>query len=307
MRTTLPIGLIIDEWFRNADVLQISKVSYRQKLSYWFRWLSINEIDTRSPQRVDVLNYKTYIQKSLRENSVDSYLKAIKSFYAYCESKGYCENIATGIKMSRRKHTHSKRALTRDETLMLLDSINICTEKGLRDKIIISLMICNGLRSVEVERLTVKDWLRTRIILIKRKGRRDKQQMLIDDAIYSMIEEYMSCRSSAEPDEPLLINHSRNYAGQLIGRQSISKMVKSRLRTVGIDDDMVTSHSLRHTCAQLLLSNHVPIEEIQIILGHTNITTTKIYLDDAQETKLIKNSPCVALTKELLIGHKTRQ
>lgn len=300
MRTTLPIEAIIDEWYHNTDVMEISKLSYRKKLGYWFRWLTVNEVDVRYPARSNVLVYKTHLGDSHRENTVDSYLKAVKSFYGYCEARGYCENIAAGVRMSRRKHTHSKRALTRDESERLLDSIDTRSEKDLRDKIIVSLMICNGLRSVEIERLKVKDWLTSRIIMIKRKGRRDKQQMLIDDAIYRMIEDYMSCRCRAEPDDPLLINHSRNHLGAIINRQSISKMVKARLRGVGIDSDKVTSHSLRHTCAQLLLTNSVPIEEIQIIFGHTNINTTKIYLGDAQQNKLIQNSPCVALTKELL-------
>lgn len=297
MRTTLTIAQIVNEWLANTDIRQVSKDSYRRKLDLYFRWIAKNKKKIENADRSDVLQYKAEISERLRENTVDAYIKAIKSFYGYCEEKKYCHNIAAGIKSSRRVYYHAKDPLTEDQASSLLESISTGDEKGLRDKLIVSLMLFYGLRSCEVERLTVVDVSEDRIIRIQRKGRRDKSEIRISQDVYDLMGDYLSCRNVDLNDYVFKPLSTRK--GIMLRRQDISKIVKGRMRAIGINSPKLTSHSLRHTCASLMILNDVSLEVVRDVLGHTSTNTTRIYTNTARRAQLLDNSPSFMLEKRI--------
>jgi len=90
MTTTKTIVQIIDEWLDASDIAEVSKRSYRAKVSLWFRWLSSIHYDVRRPQRQQVLDYKRYLEREGRSTlTIDSYITAVRLFYRYCKRVGY--------------------------------------------------------------------------------------------------------------------------------------------------------------------------------------------------------------------------
>lgn len=113
---------------------------------------------------------------------------------------------------------------------------------------------------------------------IQGKGHDEKSsKVLVASQVQSFIEEYLKTRNNPAPNEPLFTSTSRQNFNQRLDTQSISKLVKAKLREINIDDSRHTAHSLRHTAATQALLNGVPLTQVQQVLRYTNINTTLIY------------------------------
>ncbi len=295
MRTTLKLSEIVDGWIADTDILPATKADYRRKIALWFRWLSSHDIDTRGPQRQHLIEYKRSLQDEGRSVlTVCSYVTVVKLFYRYCEQMGYYRNIGQGVRSSVKHKEYYKEALTQAEATRLMDSIDTQTVIGKRDKLIIALMLTNGLRTCEVERIDIADFdvQHGRTILhIRRKGKVDKRDTVaVPDVITELLEDYIACRDFDVAD-PLFLNHAHGSINRRLAKVTISAIVKQRLRAIGIDRPKVTAHSLRHTCGSLLVERGVDVETIKDVLGHTDTQTTRIYIEMARQRRLLEQSP----------------
>ena len=295
MRTTLKLSEIVDEWIANTDVLPATKADYRRKIGLWFRWLSANEIDPRQPGHRHILEYKQHLQAERKSKlTVSSYITVVKLFYGYCARQKYYENIGVGVKSSLKHREHFKQALTRSEAQRLLDSIEPTTEIGKRDKLIVAIMLTNGLRSCEVERINICDFEKVKdktLLHLQRKGKVDKRdRVAVPDIIVDLYTDYIACRDFSYED-PLFISHAYNSKNIRLAKVTISAIVKQRLREIGIDRPDITAHSLRHTCGSLMVDSGVDVETIKDMLGHSDTATTRIYVKMAQQRRLLERSP----------------
>ncbi|GAB0481679.1 site-specific tyrosine recombinase XerD [Alistipes indistinctus] len=296
MRTTLKLTQIIDDWIAETDILPATKADYRRKINLWFRWLSSVGVDPRHAERRNIVEYKRHLQTEGRSVlTVCSYVTVVKLFYRYCSCQRYCENIGTGIRSSVKHREYYKAALSRSEASALMDSIDTSTTIGRRDKLIVALMLINGLRACEVERINISDFdmLKGRMVLhIQRKGKVDKRSTIaLPELIGGLFEDYIGDRDF-EMDDPLIISHAHGGGGgRRLSKITISAIVKQRLRDIGIDRPDITAHSLRHTCGSLMVESGVDVETIKDILGHTDTQTTRIYVEMAQQRRLLENSP----------------
>ena len=106
----------------------------------------------------------------------------------------------------------------------------------------------------------------------------------------TLYEEYLAERDFRWGDA-LIVNHCKGRSSTRLTTQSISHLVKQRLRAIGINDPKITAHSLRHTCGRLLVESGMDIELIRDLLGHTSSATTRIYIDMAQKRRLLDQNP----------------
>lgn len=303
MTTTKTIVQIIDEWLESTDIAEVSKRSYRAKVSRWFRWLSSIHYDVRRPQRQQVLDYKRYLESEGRSTlTIDAYITAVRLFYRYCVRAGYYpSDITEGVRCATKLRGYRKEALTREDAARFLESIPTHTLTGKRDKLAVAMMLLLGLRTCELERINVSDIevaYDTRVVKIQRKGRHDKSEAVaLTPYIDNLLCDYMSEREVESWDEPLFM--SRREQGARLSRTSISEMVHDRLRAIGIDNPKITAHSLRHTCACLLLAEGVDMETVRDVLGHTSTNTTRLYVAAMQSRLLIRHSPSKHIERAL--------
>ncbi len=311
MRTTLKLTEIIQEWMLDLDVLPSTKADYKRKIELWFRWLASRGIDTREPERHHILEYKQYLQdqgKSIFTSN--SYVTIVKIFYSYCEVRRYYDNIGLGIKSSRKHKEHYKHPLSRKESNLLLDSIDTSCLIGKRDKLMIALMLTNGLRTCEVARANIEDFDKEgeqTILYIQRKGRIDKRERVAIPAIIDeLLEDYISCREF-ELYEPLFLSHSfGNKKPTRLAKSSISAIIKRRIKDIGINNPKITAHSLRHTCGSLMVEENMDVEDIKDMLGHSDTNVTRIYIDMARQRRMIERSPSKKLAKILFNTSKNK-
>ena len=308
MRTTLKISEIVTEWLENIDVKEITRKNYNRKISLWFRWLHVNKIDPRSAQTKHVIAYKDHLIKTHHSSfTANGYMIVIKLFYKYCASRRYCDNIAQNVKSGFRMTGKNKIPLTMDQARALLQSVDASTVKGKRDRLMIALMLFNGLRTCEVERINIED-VGTRegvpVVYLQRKGKVDKNDMVVlHQKAVEYFEEYVSERDF-ECKEPLFISHRDCDRGKVvrINRQTIARMVKQRLRKIGIDDKKISAHSLRHTFGSLLVEQGIDMEDIRELMGHSSTMVTKIYVELVQQRKMLHCSPSMKMIDQLIAG-----
>lgn len=302
MTTSKTIVQIINEWLDSADIAEVSKRSYRAKVNLWFRWLNHNYLDVRRAEHQQVLDYKRYLESSERSTlTIDSYITAVRLFYRYCKKMGYCAyDITEGVRCSTKVKGYRKSALSVKDATRLLDSVDTSTLVGKRDKLAIAMMLLLGLRTCELERITIADIgndYDVRVVKIQRKGRHDKSEAVaLTPYIDALLCDYLSEREVESDSEALFAS---KMTGEGLLRTSISEMVHNRLRKIGICDPKITAHSLRHTCACMLLSEGVEMETVRDVLGHTSTNTTRLYVAQMQSQLLIRNSPAKRIERLL--------
>lgn len=306
MRTTLKISEIINQWLETMDVKEITRKNYNRKISLWFRWLHANKIDARSPTTKHVIAYKESLISSHHSSfTANGYMVVIKLFYKYCERMKYCDNIAAGVKSGFKMTGKNKIPLSMDQARTLLKSVDASTVIGKRDRLMIALMLFNGLRTCEVERINIED-VSTRegvpVVYLQRKGKIDKNDMVVlHQKAVEYFEDYISEREF-DCKDPLFISHRECDRGKVIrlSRQAVARMVKKRLRKIGINDRKISAHSLRHTFGSLLVEQNVDMEDIRELMGHSSTTVTKIYVELVQQRKMLHCSPSAKMIDQLV-------
>lgn len=293
MRTTLKLTEIVEEWVSDTDILPSTRDDYRRKIGQWFRYLVAHEIDPRDPERRHVLAFKESLSASKSLYTVNSLVTIVKLFYGFCARRGYCQNIAEGIRSSRRHREYSKLPLTADQAFRLLNAIDPTTQIGRRDRLMISLMLFNGLRTCEVERIDIGDFDKREgvpVLYVQRKGRTEKDEMVVlHERTVEWLEEYVADRDF-DAATPLFVSHRGKCCNRLV-RHTISHIVKARMKHIGVNDAKHTAHSLRHTYGCLMVEQGYDIETIKDMMGHSDAKTTRIYVGMAHRRRLLHHSP----------------
>jgi len=170
--------------------------------------------------------------------------------------------------------------LYKDEIVRLVDTIDIETEQGLRDRAIIELLFSSGLRVSELVGLD-RDHINTkrREFMVRGKGQKDRP-IFISQTAADHINDYLEMR--ADSLLPLFLSYSRNATADTGGdyrrltARSIQRMLSQYARLAGITKH-VSPHTMRHSYATDLLMNGADIRSVQSMLGHSNISTTQVY------------------------------
>lgn len=207
------------------------------------------------------------------------HLIALRGFLKYLATRDIDTMAPTKIilpKVSRKQVTF----LHYDEVERLIETINVSSEAGLRDRSIIELLFSSGLRVSELVNLN-RDHINTkrREFMVRGKGQKDRP-VFISQAAAGWVDRYLEARGDTLA--PLFLSYSRNVEASTSGdfrrlsARSIQRMVNTYARLAGITKH-VSPHTMRHSFATDLLMNGADIRSVQSMLGHSNISTTQIY------------------------------
>lgn len=289
---------MLEEFLGSQDVKDSSRRLYRRTLRPFFRFLNERETSLAKVTRNDILAYKDHLLAAgMSPLTVGSYLTVVRKFYTWTEALQYYPNVAKAVKTPTRKQQHRKQALTAEQGRKLLQHFR---ERNLRDYAIVNLMLCTGLRCIEVSRALVEDvTLKSvegkepvRVLFIQGKGRIEKDAFVIlNESVYQPIRDYLNSRRNVKAKQPLFSSISNsNQAGSLSPR-SLSQIVKDGLRAIGLDDRTFTAHSLRHSTASLLIKNGATPDEVKDVLRHASTAITQVYYASvADEVRLNRNT-----------------
>ncbi len=209
-----------------------------------------------------------------RDEELSSSERRIKESLRMISVRSLQDVIAIKTKTTPRK-LYYKESLSRKQRDRLL---SYCSSA--RDRAIITLMAYEGLRPVEVERLTVADLdFRKSTVSIWGKGRSIRQKEII--ALFSTVSRHVRT----------YLKESKIKKGKLfpgLSYPSLHELVKSVFIKTRLPMKMLSPHSLRHTAGQLLYDEGVPLEFIQRTLRHTSMQSTLVYARKAIEQSYFK-------------------
>lgn len=214
-------------------------------------------------------------KETLKKKTQNYYLIAIRSFLKYLRKRGVESYAPEKIELAKVAE-RTIDLLTASDLKRLLSAPNGDSVKELRDKAILELFFSTGLRLSELCALSRDIDLSRDEISVRGKGEKVRVVFLSDDA-KNAITAYLKKRT--DMDDALFVSESKRARGDgsiRLTPRSIERMVKFYAAKAGIMDK-VTPHILRHSFATDLLYNGADIRSVQMMLGHSNISTTQIY------------------------------
>jgi len=283
---------ILKAFLASRDVKENSRNLYKKTLRIYFDWLMKKGYSLDEVHRAHIIEYKDELLKTKGSSlTVGSYLTAVRLFYEWAEAYKLYPNVAKSIKTPKRQQKYRKQPLTPEQAKVLL----MCAKNlSKRDYALINLMIRTGLRTIEVERALVEDLTfkgSKRVLLVHGKGRTEKDSFVIlTEAAAAPLDDYLNSRSDLKPFEPLFSSISNNSKGEAISTRTVSQIVKTALRFIGLNAKEYSAHSLRHTVGTNILRAGGSLQQAQFTLRHSNPATTQIYTATFEEEGRLKDS-----------------
>ena len=260
-----------------------SKLSYENDLKVYMSFLKKrNILDVSKIKSNDIKEFLK--ERNSEESSTIAHnLTVIKNFHTYLLK----ENIVisdVSLFIDRPKLRKSlPKTLSVEDVDKLLD-IKLDSVFDYRNKAMLELMYGCGLRVSELVNLTLNDIDMTNsLIRILGKGSKEREIPIGEYSVY-YLKEYLNIRDDLLKGRPCSKLFLNNH-GSSISRQGFFKMLKQLLKEKGLNTD-VSPHTLRHSFATHLINRGADLRSIQEMLGHSDISTTKIYTKISDEKVL---------------------
>lgn len=213
---------------------------------------------------IDTLSLKSYKPKTIKNKIV-----VIRSFIKFLYSKNLIDIRPEAIEIPRTVEVEAN-FLDEEEQFALIKSA-----RNLRDKALIMTILSSGLRASEILNLKSDDLYRRSLIVSRGKGGKPRVTF-IDPLTEKSIREYHHKR---EMDSVFVFTNS---FGKPLSRQYLSRMISETALRAGIKK-RVSAHTLRHSFATNMLRKGARIEDVQPLMGHSNISTTRLYMHFTNE------------------------
>ncbi len=249
--------------------------SYQEDLFKFLEFLKKNKMSlNKTDEDVLFLFFLNLRQKGLSNKTLARILSSIRGFFDFLVMNGEFQKnparLFDGPKFSRT----IPDVLTKEEVIRLITVPDITTKLGFRDRTLLEVMYGSGLRVSEVCDLSLFDIdMQGGFLRIKGKGDKERIVPLHMDGVKFLDEYIKSCRPRFFPKvDRVFLNRS----GKGLTRQGIWKIIKKYAKEANITKN-ISPHTLRHCFATHLLEGGADLRSVQLLLGHSDISTTEIY------------------------------
>lgn len=225
-------------------------------------------------ESADIVAFLTEQEKSgLSKRSSARLLSGLRSYFAFCVEEGEITDNPCDRIESPKLGKYLPAVLSIKEVEDILNSVDVSTPGGKRDRAILEVLYGCGLRVSEAAALRISHVHEDYVDVI---GKGDKQRLvplgeMAADAIKSYLE-YRPVPASRAYEDFLFLNRF----GRPLSRVYIFKMVKNQAVAAGIRKE-ISPHTFRHSFATHLIENGADLRIVQEMLGHESILTTEIY------------------------------
>ena len=256
-------------------------INYEIDIDRYINYLKLNKIDIFKIEYKDVLDYISYLKKNHKSTSINRSISSIRTYYNYLIKNNYTNSnpfkIINGMKKEKKLPEYFKY----NEYVELVNSIDINSNLGIRNKCIFEVLLCTGCRCNELVNIKLDDInLNEKEIKVLGKGNKERIVYLGSYAIES-IEKYLSIRNEIlgkKDNNYLFINHLGNKLTTRGIRDIIDKILLKSSNNMKI-----TPHTFRHSFATMLLNEGCDLKSVQELLGHVSLSTTSIYTHVSNE------------------------
>lgn len=274
------IDTFLDSIWLSDGLAANTIIAYRQDLSQWASWLKPRGKNLLSVVQEDLQAFLAWQVQNVTGSPATYARKmaSLRRFYQYWLMVGKITLDPTEkIEIAKRVRPLPK-SLSEEEVELLLQSPDDKTPHGLRDRAMLELMYATGLRVSELIALTEETVHLNEGYVIVLSGKGGKQRLV------PMGEEAINWISHYKQDaRPLLMGKHlmpvlfMNQRGKALTRQGFWFIVKQYAVKAGIIASRLSPHVLRHAFATHLVNHGADLRVVQMLLGHTDISTTQIY------------------------------
>ena len=266
------------EFLQNEKKLSDNTLqSYKRDIIQYQNYLEENGINYAKVSKEDIKAYLNYLKQiGKKPSTISRNLASIRSFYQFSIRNKKIKNDPTEDVQSPKIEKRVPSVLTAQEVELLLEQPKDVDLKGTRDKAMLEFAYATGMRVTEIINLNIEDVNLEGEYVICRVGSKQRN-IPLGSLSLKALKEYI------DDARPILIRNEKekalfvNVNGQRLTRQGFWKIVKYYKEQAHITKD-ITPHVLRHSFATHLLQNGADLKAIQTMLGHSDISSTQVYM-----------------------------
>ncbi len=257
--------------------------SYRRDIVQLEEYMNENKLSYQKVTEEDMRRYFSYLQQTGKKTStISRNVASIRSFYQFLVRNKKIKKDPTEKIQSPKVEKKAPSVLTSSEIELLLEQPKNIDLKGIRDKAMLEFAYATGMRVSEIISLNIEDVnLKDGLVNCKTSARQRKIPLgsLSLRALADYIENSRPILIKDESVTALFVNTN----GKRLTRQGFWKIVRYYKEQAHITKD-ITPHVLRHSFATHLLQNGADLKSIQTMLGHSDISSTQVYMQFQDES-----------------------
>ena len=277
------IEAFLDALWLERGLSESTLRAYRTDLLAFAAWQERRGGALESADRAAVLGYLAErVQGGARPRSTARLLSSLRRFYGWLLREGGIRSDPTGDVQSPRTGQSLPAALTESDVEALLAAPEVDDPVGLRDRAMLEVLYASGLRVSELVALTLSQVnARQGVVRIVGKGNRERLVPLGETAL-DWMERYLREARPALLRRRLCDTVFLTARGAGMTRQAFWYRVRRHAVTAGITKPL-SPHTLRHSFATHLLNHGADLRVVQLLLGHSDLSTTQIYTHVARQ------------------------
>jgi integrase/recombinase XerD len=271
------IDQFLDALWLEKGLATNSRESYRSDLELFNGWLSARRIDLPGVSREALLDHLAWrVEQAYKPRSTARFLSGARGFYRYLlREKLIAQDPTLQVEMPQLGRPLPK-SLSEADVEALLKAPDLGEPLGQRDRAMLEVLYACGLRVTELISLTLDQVnLRQGVLRVMGKGGKERLVPMGEEAIV-WIERYLRDGRAellgGRPGDVLF----PSQRGEQMTRQTFWHRIKLQARAAGISASL-SPHTLRHAFATHLLNHGADLRVVQMLLGHSDLSTTQIY------------------------------
>ncbi|HHF4507404.1 TPA: site-specific tyrosine recombinase XerD [Haemophilus influenzae] len=284
MKNLALIDLFLNEYWIEKGLSENTVQSYRLDLTALCDWLDKNDLSLETLDSVDLQGFLgERLEKGYKATSTARMLSAMRKLFQYLYREKYRVDDPSAVLSSPKLPSRLPKYLTEQQVSDLLNTPDVEVPLELRDKAMLELLYATGLRVTELVSLTIENMsVQQGVVRVIGKGNKERIVPMGEEAAY-WVRQFMLY------GRPVLLNGQSSdvvfpsQRTQQMTRQTFWHRVKHYSILADIDADALSPHVLRHAFATHLVNHGADLRVVQMLLGHTDLSTTQIYTHVAKE------------------------
>jgi len=275
------IDLFLDSLWVESGLSENTLAAYGSDLKIFVKWLQKKTVLEAIETDIALFMESRY-KLGLGSRSSARFLSSLRRFYGYLYREGILTSDPTELIEAPHIGRTLPESLSEKDIDLLLEAPEITEALGFRDKAMLELLYATGLRVSELIGLKF-DQVSFRQGFVRVMGKGNKERLVpVGEQAMEWLEDYMQ---GARMD--ILVERQSDYLfvtkrGSGMTRQTFWHVIKRYAKKAGIKKHL-SPHTLRHAFATHLLNHGADLRVVQLLLGHSDLSTTQIYTHIAQE------------------------
>ncbi|WP_428771522.1 site-specific tyrosine recombinase XerD [Vibrio sp.] len=274
----------LDAMWMERGLSENTLASYRNDLNKLLGWMQPQQFRLDFISAGGLQDYQAWLlDQGYKQTSRARMLSAIRRLFQYLHREKVRADDPSALLISPKLPQRLPKDLSEQQVEALLDAPDVSDAMQLRDKAMLELLYATGLRVTELVSLTMENLsLRQGVVRVTGKGGKERLVPMGENAVDWIETFFQQGRSELLGDKSSDVVFPSKRARQMT-RQTFWHRIKHYAALAGIDSELLSPHVLRHAFATHLLNYGADLRVVQMLLGHSDLSTTQIYTHVATE------------------------